>query len=246
MAFKDHFSRQARDYGRYRPRYPPELIAYVAGLAPGRRVALDVATGNGQAAVDLAAHFELVLASDASASQLAEAVPHPSVRYLRHGAECLPVRAGVADLLAVAQAAHWFAFERFYAEARRVLRPGGIIALWTYETLRVDAAVDATIAAFYRDVIGPYWPPERRHVEAGYRTLPFPVTELAAPAFQLATDWTLERVISYLGTWSAVVRYRAARGHDPLPALAEALAPLWPAGAPRRILWPIHLRLGRV
>jgi SAM-dependent methyltransferase len=246
VAFKDHFSRQAQDYGLYRPRYPPELAAYVASVAPGRRLALDVATGNGQAAIDLAAHFELVLASDASARQLAEAAPHPRVRYLRHRAECLPLASGVADLLVAAQAAHWFDFEHFYAEAHRVLRPGGVVALWTYEKLHIDPDTDRAIEAFYTEVVGRYWPPERRHVEAGYRTLPFPLAELPAPAFELATDWPLEHVIGYLGTWSAVDRYRAAQGRDPLPQIAAELAALWPGGGARRVVWPIHLRLGRI
>jgi SAM-dependent methyltransferase len=246
MAFKDHFSRQAEEYGLHRPNYPPELAAHVASLAPSRAVALDVATGSGQAAVDLAAHFELVLASDASAAQLARAEAHPRVRYLRHTAERLPLARGVADLLVAAQAAHWFDLPRFYAEACRVLRPGGVVALWTYEKPRVDAAVDRAIDSFYAGVVGRYWPPERRYVEQGYRTLPFPLEELPAPAFRLVTDWPLARMVGYLGTWSAVVRYRATEQRDPLPQIEAVLAPLWPAGGVRRLVWMIHLRLGRV
>lgn len=246
VGFKDHFSRQARDYARFRPDYPPALTDWVAARAPGRALALDLATGNGQAALDLARHFELVLASDASPSQLAHARPHPRVRYLRHAAERLPYRDGCADLLAVAQAAHWFDFERFWPEARRVLRPGGACALWTYEKFRVDAAVDALVDAFYADVIGPFWPPERRHVEQAYRTLPFPLAEVAAPPFALQNDWPPDTVLAYLGTWSAVQRYREARGADPLPALRENLRRIWPDGEPRRLRWPIHLRIGHV
>ena len=246
MAFKDHFSRQAEGYGRYRPRYPPELAAHVAALAPSRALALDVATGNGQAALDLAAHFELVLASDGSAAQLARAEPHPRVRYLRHTAERLPLADRVADLLVAAQAAHWFDFPRFYAEARRVLRPGGVVALWTYSLFRAGAEADAALDDFYRGVVGRYWPPERRHVEEGYRTLPFPLEELPAPAFELATDWSLAQVVGYVGTWSAVDRYRAAEGRDPLPLIEASLAPYWPPGGVRRIAWPMHLRVGRV
>jgi len=246
MAFQDHFSRQAVEYGRYRPQYPPALAAHVASLAPSRALALDVATGNGQAAIDLAAHFELVLASDASGAQLARAVAHPRVRYLRHAAERLPLADRVADLLVAAQAAHWFDLPRFYAEARRVLRPGGVVALWTYDKPRVDAAVDAAVDSFYDTVVGRYWPPERRYVEQRYRTLPFPLAELPAPAFELRSDWPLAALLGYLGTWSAVARYRAAEQRDPLPQVAAALAPLWPDGGVRRLVWPIHLRLGRV
>lgn len=246
MSFKDHFSRQAREYARFRPDYPLALVEWLATCAPGRALALDLATGNGQAAVDLARHFERVLASDASASQLAHARSHPRVQYLRHAAERLPYRDACADLLTVAQAAHWFDFERFWREVRRVLRPGGACALWTYEKFRVDADVDARVDAFYDGVIGPYWPPERRHVEQGYRSLPFPLAELAAPPFVLESDWTLDTVIAYLGTWSAVQRYREARGADPLPALQENLRRIWPGGEPRRLRWPIHLRIGHV
>jgi SAM-dependent methyltransferase len=214
--------------------------------APGHGVAIDLATGNGQAALDLARHFELVLASDASPAQLAHARPHPRVRYLRHAAERLPYRARCADLLAAAQAAHWFDFDRFWPEVRRVLRPGGVCALWTYEKFRVDPGVDALVDAFYADVIGAWWPPERRHVEEAYRSLPFPLDELPAPAFVLENDWPPDVVIRYLGTWSAVQRYRDARGEDPLPALRENLRRIWPDGEPRRLRWPIHLRIGRV
>jgi SAM-dependent methyltransferase len=245
MSFKDHFSRQAADYGRFRPRYPPALAAYLASLAPDHRLALDVATGNGQAALDLQPYFDCVLASDPSASQLAHAAPHPGVHYLRHTAECLPLRAGVADLLVAAQAAHWFDFPRFYAEARRVLRPGGLIALWTYEKFRVDAAVDRLVDEFYTEVIGSYWPSERRFVEDRYKSLPFPFKEIQSPEFSLQTSWSLEHVIRYLGTWSAVDRYRVARAEDPLPALQASLAPLWSQHGERQLLWPIHLRLGR-
>jgi len=245
MSFKDHFSRQAADYDRYRPAYPPALLAHVAALAPGRDLALDVATGNGQAAIGLAGEFERVLASDASASQLARARPHPRVQYLRHTAERLPLRAAAVDALVAAQAAHWFDFPAFYAEARRVMKPGGIVALWTYERPQAGPDVDAAIDVFYRDVVGPYWPPERRHVEAAYRSLPFPLTETPAPPFSLTTDWTREDLMHYVGTWSAVDRYRTQTGRDPLPALASTLAALWPDGSARKLIWPIHLRLGR-
>jgi SAM-dependent methyltransferase len=245
VSFKDHFSGLASDYARYRPTYPPELAAHLAGIAPSRALALDLATGNGQAAVDLALHFDQVLASDASARQLAEAAVHQRVSYLRHPAERLPVRSASADLIAVAQAAHWLDFERFYGEAQRVLRPGGIVALWTYGLFQIEPRIDAAIAHFYGEVVGPYWPPERRYIEEQYRTLPFPLTELPAPVFEMSADWSLAGVISYLGTWSAVDRYRSERGGDPLPLVADALRPLWPDGGRRHLRWPLYLRTGR-
>jgi SAM-dependent methyltransferase len=245
MSFKDHFSRQSAAYSRYRPAYPPQLIEYVAAQAPGRRVTVDCATGNGQAAIALAAHFDAVLAVDGSASQLSRARPHPRVHYAAALAERLPLRDRSVDLVAAAQAAHWFDFDCFHAECRRVLVPGGVVALWTYEKFRVNGAVDAVIDDFYANVVGGDWPPERRHVEQGYRTLPFPWRELPAPAFELETDWELEQVMGYLATWSAVQRYKERTGRDPLPALEPRLAARWPRSVALRLRWPIHLRIGR-
>ncbi len=245
MAFKDHFSSQSAAYRRYRPAYPAALIRYVASLAPDRRVALDCATGNGQAAVGLAEHFETVLAIDGSESQLARAQASERVRYAASLAEQLPLRDRSVALVVAAQAAHWFDFDRFHAECRRVLVPGGVVAIWTYEKFRVDPRVDALIDQFYSGVVGPYWPPERRFVEQGYRTLPFPWREESAPLFALETDWDLQQVLGYLATWSAVQHYKDQRGEDPLPALAPRLEAVWPTGGYRRLLWPIHLRIGR-
>jgi SAM-dependent methyltransferase len=187
-----------------------------------------------------------VLAIDASAAQLLHAVPHPRIEYRVATAEELPLADGSTDLVVAAQAAHWFDFARFHAECRRVLRAGGLVALWTYEKFRVDPAVDAAVDRFYADVIGPYWPRERRYVEDGYRTLPFPYEELPAPEFDLRLHWDAATVLRYVGTWSAVQRYREARGADPLPQLAALLESAWPGGGARELQWPIHLRVGRV
>lgn len=245
MTFKDHFSRQSAAYSRYRPAYPGPLIEFVAAQALGRGLAVDCATGNGQAAVALAAHFDTVLAVDGSSSQLSRARQHPQVHYAAGLAERLPLRDRSADLVAAAQAAHWFDFDRFHAECRRVLAPDGVVALWTYEKFRVNDAVDAVIDDFYANVVGRDWPRERRYVEQGYRTLPFPWRELPAPAFSFETDWDLEQVMGYLATWSAVQRHKERTGRDPLPALEPRLAAVWPRSVALRLRWPVHLRLGR-
>ena len=244
--FKDHFSRQAADYSRYRPGYPDELIAYVASLAPSRTLAVDCATGNGQAAVALAAHFDEVLAVDASDAQLAQAQPHPRVRYERALAEALPVADGQVALVAVAQAIHWFDFDRFHAECRRVLMPGGVLAAWTYTVFRAGRDIDEVVDRFYEGTVGPYWPPEREYVQQAYRTIPFPWDEVVPPTFRLQTDWTLEQVLGYFASWSSVQQYRARHdGQDPLPDVERELASVWPAGTTVRLDWPLYLRVGR-
>jgi SAM-dependent methyltransferase len=154
------------------------------------------------------------------------------------------------SLVTAAQAAHWFHFGRFHAECRRVLKPGGVVAAWTYGKFRLDddegvsQAVDAVIDDFYENVVGPFWPPERRYVELGYRTLPFPWREVTAPAFELETSWDLEGVLGYLASWSAVQRYRDHHGRDPLQPLRTALEPAWGGAGIRRLRWPVHIRAG--
>lgn len=242
--FKDHFSVAAADYGRYRPRYPPALIDFLADAAPARRLAWDCATGSGQAAVALASQFEAVLGTDASARQIEGAQAHPRVRYAVASAEDPGLADDSVDLVTVAQALHWLDLDRFYAQAVRIGRPGAVIAAWTYSLATVNEAVDACVARFYAG-LDPWWPPERRHVESGYATLPFPFRIIPAPGFAMQERWTLERLLGYLGTWSAVNRCRKDTGRDPLEPLAEELSAVWRgADATRTVRWPVHLRIG--
>jgi SAM-dependent methyltransferase len=188
-AFKDHFSGQSQAYRRYRPEYPPELFDWLAAVAPARELAVDVASGSGQAAVALAARFRRVIATDPSAAQLAAAPAHPRVEYRCEAAESISVEPGSVDLLVAAQAAHWLEWPRFVAEALRVLRTGGVLAFWTYGNCHVTPEIDHIIAGFSRDVVGPYWPRERRHVDEGYRELAVPLVPLAVPPFEMRTRW---------------------------------------------------------
>lgn len=247
MPTADHFSRQAAQYRASRPGYPPALSAFLADLVPARDRALDCATGSGQAAAALAAHFAEVVATDVSLQQLARAEPVANVRYLAADAECLPLRAGSVDLITVAQALHWFATETFYAEVRRIARPGAVIAAWSYGLARIDPAVDAVVDRLYGDIVGTYWPPERLLVESGYRDLPFPFEPIAAPAFGLHDRWSLPRLLTYLASWSAVQRCKDATGRDPLDAVSQSLSAAWgDVRALRPIEWPLALRVGRV
>jgi SAM-dependent methyltransferase len=246
--FADHFSSLAPAYAAARPRYPPALFAYLASLAPSRRRAWDCGAGSGQAALELAAFFDEVTATDASAEQLAQMPSHPRVTRRAAPAEASGIPAASMDLVTVAQALHWFDVTAFFKAARRALAPGGVLAVWCYGLQRVgDDDIDVMLERFYHETVGPYWLPERRLVETGYRTLPFPFDELPAPALEMAHDWTLAELAAYLHTWSATARFVLSEGYDPVAPLADRLAPLWGSvsGARRRIRWPLSLRLGR-
>lgn len=243
---KDNFSTQAAQYARFRPAYPAALYDFLLAQTPGRSAVWDAATGNGQVAAALVGIFARVYATDISARQLEQAVPHPDIRYAVGAAEQTDFPDAAFDLVTAAQAAHWFDFDRFYPEVKRVLKTGGLLALWGYGLLRTeDAAVDRWLDHFYREVVGPYWDAERRHVDAAYRTLPFPLEELAAPAFDMPYHWQGGHFAGYLGTWSAVQHYRKARGEDPVAARADELNDLWPADKMLEVRFPVFLRAGR-
>jgi SAM-dependent methyltransferase len=244
-AFKDHFSAASDRYAAYRPDYPGELFAWLATQCAAHEAAWDCATGSGQAARGLAAHFPRVIATDASAEQIRHAAPHPAIDYRVATAEASGLPEHSVDLVAVAQAAHWFDLPRFYAEVRRVLRPGGVLALWGYGRMVLPGELDAPFQRVYTETVGPWWPPERKLIDDAYRSLDFPFTEITPPAFAIEVEWTLPRLIDYLSTWSAVKRCQAARGRDPLPALTAEFAPRWgDAGRTLALRWPLFLRVG--
>jgi len=244
--FKDHFSSASDRYAAYRPDYPAALFAWLASLCAERDMAWDCATGSGQAAQGLAPHFRQVIATDASAEQIRHAEPHAAIDYRVAPAEASSLADRSVDLVTVAQAAHWFDLPRFYAEVKRVLKPGGVLALWGYGRMVLPGDMDAPFRHFYGETVGPYWPPERSLIDDAYRSLDFPFAEIQPPAFHIEVGWSLPRLIAYLSTWSAVKRYREANGLDPLPALMAELEPLWgDRDTVRKLQWPLFLRVGR-
>lgn len=245
--FKDHFSTGSEDYAAFRPVYPFKLVDELAKVSPGRRLALDCGCGTGQLSTLLAERFEAVVATDASAAQIDKAEPHKRVTYRVALAEDSGLADGSVDLVTVAQAAHWLNLERFYEEVRRVAAPGGAVALIAYGMLSVDAEVDAVVGRFYEETVGPYWPPERRLVEEGYQSLPFPFAEVELPGLQMEAFWTLSGLLGYLRTWSASKAAQRALGFDPVSRVEAELRPAWDdSESQRRVVWPLSIRAGHV
>ena len=248
-AFKDLFSLQAADYARFRPVYPPELYAWLAAKAPARRLAVDVGTGNGQAAVALAAHFERVIGVEPSDGQRGNATPAAHVEYRPGTAEATGLDAASADLMTVAQAIHWFKHDAFFGEVRRVVRPQGLFAFWCYGLTTISPEIDAAVHVYYEDLLGPYWEPERKMVEEGYRNIAVPFTPIAPsamPPFAMQLSWTFEHLIGYLGTWSPRKRYLETHGHDALELTFPRLREAWGAARERPVRWPLSVRAFRI
>jgi SAM-dependent methyltransferase len=253
MAFQDHFSGHSNTYRDARPLYPPALFDWLASVSPARSLAWEAGCGNGQASVALAARFERVFATDPSASQIANAEARPNIEYRVEPGEQCSLAAASADLVTVAQALHWFDFARFFAEAGRVLKPGGVFAAWAYADCRVMPAVDALKDHVYVDLTGPYWPAERAYVDAGYRSIamPFgagaPFEEIVSPAFEMRVDWNAAQFLAYLRSWSATQRYIKANGSDPVSVIEADVGKAWGNPAERRaVRWDFYVRCGRL
>jgi SAM-dependent methyltransferase len=245
MNFKDHFSKQAADYAKFRPTYPQELFDYLANLAPSHQVAWDCGTGSGQAAIGLASVFDRVIATDASEKQISSAKPHERVEYRVAPAENSGIKSATTDLIMVAQALHWFDLNRFYTEAQRVLKPDGVLAASAYNLLQIEPAIDEIVNRYYYEVVGPFWPLERKLVEQ-FANLPFPFHEIDPPKFEMAAQWNLDHLLGYLRTWSSTQRFIAARGSDPLEQITNDLHNAW--GDPQQtlnVIWPLIVRIGR-
>ena len=247
IPFKDHFSPVAGHYADHRPTYPAALFDWIAQQCPQHELAWDCGTGSGQAAQGLAEHFAQVIATDASAAQIAQTTPDAHIHYRVAPAHRSGLEDQQADLVTVAQALHWFDLDAFYTEAIRVLKPAGIIAVWSYgiTTVADDPTINALIQSFYQHEIHTYWPPERKHVETRYQHIAFPFQRITPPDLAMSAHWNLPQLTGYLRSWSATGRFIQLNGFDPVCALEEKLKTCWgPATALHQIEWPLTLLVG--
>jgi ubiquinone/menaquinone biosynthesis C-methylase UbiE len=255
--FKDLFSTTSKEYASSRPKYPRPLFEFLVRLVQRRNLAWDCATGNGQAAMLLSEHFDQVVASDASKEQIENAQPRNNIRYEVFPAERANLPDNSVDLITIAQALHWFDLDDFYREAKRVLRKngkdgsgggGGVIAAWAYGLHSISREVDNITHSLYEDILGSYWPKERKIVENRYEGIPFPFQEIDTPVFRIELDWSLSELIGYLYTWSSVQEFIKKNNSDPVRQIYGELASAWGEKKnrhTRRVVWPIHMRVGR-
>jgi SAM-dependent methyltransferase len=139
----------ATDYDQLRPRYAPEAVAWVAerGALGEGSILVDLAAGTGQLSGPFLELGAEVIAVEPAANMAA--VLHerwPTIRIEPGTAEAIPLTRGTADTVVVGNAFHHFDRDRAFAEIRRVLRPGGVLALfWAWpleDEQRVMVAMD--------------------------------------------------------------------------------------------------------
>jgi len=243
---KDNFSYQSDKYAQFRPTYPDALYNYLLSIVPARDNAWDCGTGNGQVAQVLAQSFKKVSATDISRQQIENAFMHERIDYSVQPAENTSFPDSSFDLITAAQAIHWFDFDAFYKEVTRTIRNKGILAVIGYGLIQLSPSLDRVVAAFYRDVVGPYWDKERKYIDDNYRTIPFPFDEIESPPFENTLEWTFEHLIGYLGTWSAVKHYEKATGRNPVDLVHDELEKAWGDRETCTGRFPILLRVARI
>lgn len=244
--FKDHFSRQSKGYGEFRPDYPNDLYQHLSDLCTGYDLAWDCATGTGQAARGLSNFFTHIIATDASEKQILNASGPANITFRVAEAQRSGLETSSVDLVMVAQALHWFSHDDFFMEVKRVLKPDGILAAWTYHLLQIEPEIDKIIQKFDQDIVGQYWPKERQLVRERYSSITFPFNEISMSPYNMTSSWALDELVGYLRTWSSVVRYKADRGRDPLEEIIPDLRVLWgDVAVQKSVQWPLTIRAGR-
>lgn len=243
---KDNFSTKSDNYAKYRPTYPKAFFDYLESILPNKQNAWDCGTGNGQVAFALSKLFKQVYATDISQPQIDNAPSAENISYSVQPAENTNFEDDFFDLIIVAQAIHWFDFDRFYTEARRTAKDDALICAVGYGKLQISKEIDAIISAFYQNVIGKYWDKERKYIDENYQTIPFPFEEIEVPKFANQFEWTLEHLIGYLNTWSGVKHFIAQNGYNPIDSLQSEIEKHWKSGEIKTVGFPLLLRLGHI
>ena len=242
---KDNFSKQSDLYSKFRPGYPKKVFHFLMPLVPDKKIAWDCGTGNGQVAGALSEYFKKVYASDLSAAQIANAIIKDNIYYSVEKAEEAKFDDNTFDLITIAQAIHWFNFDKFYKEVNRTLKPGGIIAAIGYDVFRINKKIDVLINNFYKHTTGPYWDKERKYVDDHYASIPFPFKEIESPDFFMNYDWEIEQVIGYFNTWSSVQHYIRKNNKNPVDEFSRELRKVWGSVTRRKVSFPVFMRVGR-
>lgn len=247
MDFKDYFSTQAKEYSKYRPKYPAELFEYLSSQANSHDTAWDCATGSGQAAIGLEPYFKKIIATDASASQIEHAELHSKIKYKVASAENSGLETHSVDLITVATAIHWINTDKFYPEVRRILKPGGVIAVWVYGSSTVEPEIDKVFARFLNDIIGSYRPAEIKKAINFEELIDFPFTTIKSPNFKIKLEWNLREYLSFLYTWSSCQNYIKETGKNPIELVFESFKKAWgDENTKRTITWKLKIKAGRI
>ncbi|TGN29394.1 class I SAM-dependent methyltransferase [Empedobacter tilapiae] len=243
---KDNFSTQSDKYAKYRPSYPKELFDYLNIIVSNKDNAWDCGTGNGQIASILSKTYNNIYATDISQSQIDNAQKTDNILYSVQAAEKTNFNENFFNLIVVAQAIHWFNFDQFYAEVIRTAKKDALLAVIGYGRLRISKEIDHLISNFYINILGKYWDKERKYIDEDYKTIPFPFDEIESPKFENIQQWSLDHLIGYLNTWSAVKHFIKQNNYNPIEQLQTEIEKVWGNDTTKAIHFPILIRIGKI
>lgn len=249
MDARSTFSLASDAYAANRPTYPAALFSWIASCCARHDRAWDCGTGNGQAARGLADHFRMVDATDVSDEQVGQGLRASNIRYSVQRAERTDFADAGFDLVAVAQALHWFDFAAFWPEVRRIAKPDAFFCAWGYSWFEAEVDVQAAFVDDMLDVLKPYWAPNNRLLWDGYESdaIAFPFARVQAPAFAIDVRWDVSQLLGYVRTWSAYKRAQAdARSVRILAALEADASERLRCRGPMPFRIPITVAAGRI
>jgi len=243
---KDNFSDKSELYAKFRPSLPIELFDYLIEMVPARENAWDSATGNGQSAYLISNFFKNVYATDISEEQLKNAAQSPNIHYSKQSAEQTDFEDNFFDFIVVSQAIHWFDFDRFFNEAKRVLKPNGILAIAGYDLPRLSPEINLIIDKLYKEILDGFWDEERQYIDNHYQNIPFPLEEIKIPDFHIRDEWQPEHLIGYLNTWSGLKHFIQEKGFNPVDELGSEIRKAWENSKLQKVTFPVFTRIGRI
>lgn len=243
---KDNFSKQSKLYSIYRPVYPKTLYETLLKDVKNKNIAWDCATGNGQVASELSNYVGQIYATDISQSQLDNAIKKDNIIYSVSSAEKTSFADNYFDLITVAQALHWFNFEEFNKEVKRIGNKNGIIAVWGYSLIKISSDIDKIVFRYYKDKMGPYWDNERRFIDEEYKNIPFPFDNVKKQKFEINLEWNLNDFEGYLNTWSALQHFMKKNNYNPVSEIISELKPFWKEDENKKITFPVFFQSGKI
>ena len=241
------YSPYARQYAQSRPGYPEELFQYLASLVDSHNFAWDCATGSGQAALSLVKYFDKVIATDVSSEQIKNAAQHSRIEYRVSPSENSGIPDHSVNLITAASAVHWFNLPEFYREAKRVIAPEGVIAVWKYHVGYIEPPFNDLFLRFYRDILSPYFSEGARLVDNRYADIVLPGKQIDSKNLFVSVKWKLSDMFNFIESWSGTQEYRKRNGENPVKLIDTDLRKLW--GDPDKIhtlRWPLFIKIARM
>ena len=211
-------------YAKFRPTYSPRVMDIILSYMARERastqlfdVAVDVACGTGQSTFLLHNSFKKIVGLDISETQIEQAKKkqtendYKNVEFVVGDAHDIPMESSSVDLLTCAMAWHWLDAEKFYAEAKRVLKQEGCIAVYghgsgarVFDNTRIKTAFDTLYAEFFKcDCFAE----QNLHVLNNYEAVELPFSNTRRVDLEFPQEATIDELLGFFSSISMYLAY---------------------------------------